>query len=309
MKAHIYTHPSFLRHDTGPGHPECAERLSVLLKLFQEKPFSTLPVITAEEADYAHILRAHTRSYVENLQDIMPERGHAYADNDTVISPGTWNAAMYAVGTVCRAVDDAIRDECDRAFCAVRPPGHHAGPAKSEGFCLFNNIFIGAMQAKVAHGLKRIAIVDFDVHHGNGTDTMARGQTGIFFASTHEWPLYPGTGLPENDIEGHITNITLKAGDGSEAFRAAWIKILAQLDDYAPQLIMISAGFDAHKDDPLANINLTEDDFSWVTEEIGAIADKHANGKIVSVLEGGYNLDALKRSVASHLAALFKLDQ
>jgi acetoin utilization deacetylase AcuC-like enzyme len=305
MKTHIYTHPSFLQHDTGPGHPERPDRLRVLLDLFDEEPFSALPVIPAIEAEHTWIYRAHDEAYVTAIEDAIPDRGHVYVDGDTVVSPGSRDAAFHAAGAVCQAVNDVIGRQCDRAFCAVRPPGHHAFPSHAEGFCLFNNIFIGALHAQAAHGLERVAILDFDVHHGNGSDAMARRHPGIFYGSTHQWPLYPGTGLPEDDIPGRVVNVPLSAGDGGAAFRDAWSRvILPQLDAFAPQLIMISAGFDAHRDDPLAQINLVEGDFAWITDELNKIAARHAGGKIVSVLEGGYSLEALKASTAAHLIAL-----
>lgn len=305
MKTRIYTHPCFLKHDTGPGHPERPARLDVLFELFAEKPFNELPVIEAREAQRAWILRAHDERYYDVLQEAIPERGLGYLDGDTCVSPGSWEAAVKAAGAVCQAVDDMMTGKCDRAFCAVRPPGHHAFPAHSEGFCLFNNIFIGALHAQAMHKISRVAIVDFDVHHGNGSDYMARRHENIFYASTHQWPLYPGSGLPEDNIEGRIINIPLAAGDGGTAFRNAWSgTILPALDAFRPELLMVSAGFDAHRDDPLANINLVDDDFRWIMDEYKKIAASHGGGKIISVLEGGYNLDALKSSVAAHLSSL-----
>ncbi len=305
MKTNVYTHESCLEHDTGPGHPERIDRLRTVLKLLDEAPFKNLSIIQGPEAPLEWICRAHPAAYVEMIENKVPEEGHAYADPDTVLSPGSWEAMRHAAGSVCQAVDDVISGKCTRAFCAVRPPGHHAGAQKAEGFCLFNNIFIGAQHARAAHRLDRVAILDFDVHHGNGTDALARPAQGIFFASSHQWPLYPGTGVPEDDEEGRIINVTLKAGDGSEEFRKAWAgRILPQLEIFDPQLIMISAGFDAHRLDPLAQINLDDEDYAWVTREIVKIANKHCAGRIVSVLEGGYSLKALKSSLAAHLSAL-----
>ena len=297
----IYTHPSCLRHDTGPGHSERAARLEVLLKLFDEMKLETIP---AREAEMEELLRAHPQKYIDALQDAVPDHGYAYLDPDTVISPGSWDAALHAAGAVCQAVDDVLSGKCTRVFCAVRPPGHHAFPDHAEGFCIFASVAIGALHAR--QKIKRIAIADFDVHHGNGTDAIARKHEGIFFSSTHQWPMYPATGLPEDNIAGHIVNATLPAGSGSAEFRAAWTDILKHMDAFKPELIMISAGFDAHRDDPLAQINLTEDDYKWVTEELVKLANKHCGGKIVSALEGGYSLEALKNSVAAHLEALKK---
>ncbi len=294
-KLTIYTNPSGLFHDTGPGHPERIARLQTVLTLFDG-------AIEISEGDISQIARAHDRRYIEKIEASIPDHGYAYADADTALSPGTWQAALTAAGTVCRAVDDVLNGKTQRAFCAVRPPGHHAHPAHAEGFCLFNNIFIGALHAQQT--IKRVAILDFDVHHGNGSDVMARAHENIFFASTHQWPLYPGTGLPEDDIPSRVINRTLPADSGAKEFMTAWNEILAALDNFKPDLIMISAGFDAHRDDPLAQINLAENDYAWITGEIVKAAEKHCGGKIVSVLEGGYNLDALKASVAAHLAAL-----
>ncbi|HTK84978.1 MAG TPA: histone deacetylase family protein [Patescibacteria group bacterium] len=308
MKTHIYTHPCFLKHDTGPGHPERPARLEVLFDLFKEKPFNTLPIVEAQEAQRAWILRAHDERYYDALQEAIPDDGLGYLDGDTCVSPGSWEAAVKAAGAVCQAVDDVMTGKADRAFCAVRPPGHHAFPGHAEGFCLFNNIFIGALHAQAAHKMSRVAVVDFDVHHGNGSDYMARRHENVFYASTHQWPLYPGTGLPEDNIKGRVVNIPLAAGDGSTAFRNAWSgAILPALDEFKPELLMISAGFDAHRDDPLANINLVEDDFRWITDEYKKIAANHCGGRIISVLEGGYNVNALKSSVAAHLSSLANL--
>jgi acetoin utilization deacetylase AcuC-like enzyme len=306
-KTHIYTHASCLKHDTGAGHPECPQRLQVLLELFREKPFSALPLIQAQEAELEWIYRAHDEKYVMALETAMPEDGFNYADADTVLSPGTWQAALHAAGAVCQAVNDVLAGKCDRAFCAARPPGHHAFPVHAEGFCLFNNVFIGALHAQKAHDLVKIAILDFDVHHGNGSDAMARKHENVFYGSTHQWPLYPGTGHPQQNIPRRIANRILAAGDGSAAFRKAWVEIIAELEEFKPELVFISAGFDAHRDDPLAQINLLEDDFRWITGELVKVADRHSGGKVISVLEGGYNLKALKTSTAAHLAALAEI--
>jgi acetoin utilization deacetylase AcuC-like enzyme len=299
MMLAIYTHPSFLKHDTGPGHPERAARLEVILELLDEMKLETIP---AREASWSELSRAHPESYLMALQDAIPDHGRALLDADTAISSQSWDAAAHAAGSVCQAVDDVLAGKTKRAFCAVRPPGHHAMPGNAEGFCLLANISIGALHA--LQKLKRIAVVDFDVHHGNGTDAIARKHDGFFFASTHQWPMYPGTGLPEDDVPGRVVNRPLAANSGSTEFRAAWNEILKHLDAFKPELVLISAGFDAHRDDPLAQINLTEDDYSWITGELVKIADKHANGRIVSALEGGYDLAALKNSVAAHIKTL-----
>lgn len=300
----LYIPREGLEHQTGPGHPESPARLETILSLLETAPFKKLPRITPEEAPLKSIKRAHDQRYIERLEEAIPDRGSAYLDNDTVLSPGSWTAALTAAGAVSQAVDDIISGKTIRAFCAVRPPGHHAFPDHAEGFCLFNNIFIGALHAQ-AQGLKKIAIVDFDVHHGNGSDAMARIHDDVFYASTHQWPLYPGTGLQEDNIPGRILNIPMSAGDGSAHFRDIYHnRIFPAVREFKPDLLMISAGFDAHKDDPLAQINLETADFGWVTAELVKIAKECCGGKIVSVLEGGYNLAALKDSTEAHIKAL-----
>lgn len=300
----IYTNRNGLRHDTGPGHPERPERLQVLLDLFDEKPFSDWPQIPSPAAELEWIARCHPMKYIEALQDAMPDDTLVRLDSDTVASPGTWDAALCAAGAVCRAVEDIASGKITRAFCANRPPGHHAEPTKSMGFCLFNNVFVGALHAQ-SLGMKKIVIIDFDVHHGNGSDAMAQLHGNVFYISSHQWPLYPGTGGPDDQIENKIMNIPLPAGTGSARFRDAYEKtVFPALNAYAPDLVMISAGFDAHRDDPLAQMELSDDDFFWITKVLCDISNLYSQGRVVSVLEGGYDLDALKNSVAAHLRAL-----
>ena len=305
MKTTLYSHISGLRHDTGHSHPERAERLAVIFDLFGENPFSKLTLGNVRPAKEEQILRAHPLHYIEHIQKSVPDQGHKQIDDDTIVSPGSWDAAMHAAGAVCSAVDDIAAGKTTRAFCAMRPPGHHAEPATSMGFCLFNNIFIGARHAQATHGFNKVAIVDFDVHHGNGTDAMTRRHDGsILFISSHQDHLWPYTGLEEDNTES-VMNFMLPPKSGSESFRKLYNeKVFPALTHFAPDLLMISAGFDAHKDDPLAQMRLVEDDFEWVTNELGKIADQSAKGRIVSVLEGGYNLEALKASAAAHLRAL-----
>ncbi len=292
----IYTHPSSLNHDTGLGHPECPDRLHRVLERLAQEGYQTIP---APEADMEWIARAHPVRYIDRVMESIPDRGTAHLDGDTVVSPGSWVAALHAVGAVCAAVADCVDGTATRAFCAVRPPGHHAEPERAMGFCLFNNVFVGALHAR-ALGLERVAIVDFDVHHGNGSDAMVRRHDGIFFASSHQWPLYPGTGAPDDQIAGRLLNVPLPAGTDGVGFRAAYRDvILPAVAGFAPDLLMISAGFDAHRDDPLAQMALAEDDFEWVTRELCRLAPR-----VVSVLEGGYNLDALPTCVAAHLRGM-----
>jgi acetoin utilization deacetylase AcuC-like enzyme len=299
MKTQLYVARSGLRHNTGQGHPESIARLETILALLEEQPFCDWPQVAAREAEAEWIMRAHDEIYFFALEEALSAGGTIRLDNDTVASPGTWQAALDAAGAACMAVEDVIAGTCDRAFCAARPPGHHAGPRSPEGFCLFNNVMIGALHAQ-SLGAKKVAIVDFDVHHGNGTDAMTRLHKDIFYASTHQYPLYPGTGGPGTDLEGRIMNRPLSADSTPDDFRAAYTNaIIPALERFAPDLLMISAGFDAHRDDPLAALNLTEEDFAWVTRELCRV-----QAKVVSVLEGGYNLAALKSSVAAHLHAL-----
>lgn len=305
MKTTVYTHPSNLAHDTGFSHPERAARIEAILELLTDKAFSNLQRVEAVAATEEQLLRAHPLNYIERIQDAIPAQGHVSIDADTILSPGSWEAALHAAGAACQAVDDIISGKTTRAFCAMRPPGHHAEAALSMGFCLFNNIFIGARHAQEAHGIKKVAIVDFDVHHGNGTDSLCRHHDGsILFLSTHQHPLWPMTGL-EDENDDCVMNFTLPPESGSERMRKLYTdKIFPALDRFAPDLLMISAGFDAHRLDPLAQLNWEDDDFGWLTSELCKIADRHCGGRIVSVLEGGYNLDALKTSVAAHLTAL-----
>lgn len=307
MALTLYTNPAGLRHDTGPGHPESQARLAALRELFEEEPaFAALPLIETGEAAPEQLYRAHDINYIMSLEERLPDHGLSYLDADTVLCPDSWDAALQGAGAVCRAVDDiASGADNSRAFCAIRPPGHHAEPGQAMGFCLLNNIFIGARHAQEVHGLRRIAIIDFDVHHGNGTDSMTRRAADIFYISTHQFPCYPGTGDPADNIDGKILNCALPPGSGSTAFRAAYTDIiLPALDEFKPDLLMISAGFDAHRADPLAQLELTESDFNWLTAALVKTATRHCHGKIVSALEGGYNLEALKTSVAAHLEAL-----
>lgn len=310
MKTTIYLHDSAEMHDTGFSHPERIERFRTVRALLSEEPYVALPRGTVLPATEEQILRAHPYSYLAHIKDSIPDHGHAAIDADTILSPGSWEAAIHAAGAVCSAVDDVATGRTKRAFCAMRPPGHHAEPSLSMGFCLFNSIFIGARHAQVTHGIEKIAIVDFDVHHGNGTDAMTRRHDGsILFISTHQYPLWPMTGL-EEDNDASVMNLTLPPESGSERFRSLYeTRVFPALTRFAPDLLMISAGFDAHRDDPLAQINLDEGDFGWVTKKLCEIAERTAQGRVVSVLEGGYNLPALKASVASHLDALAAADR
>ena len=305
MPTLLLTHPACLEHDTGYGHPERADRLRAIAGALEAPAFKVLKREEAPLASLADIERLHPQSYVEMVKAEIPQRDHNPLDPDTVVSPGSWDAALRAAGAALYAVDQVMAGKADNAFCAVRPPGHHAEPSRAMGFCLFNNVAIGALHARAKHGANRVAVVDFDVHHGNGTQAAFWSDKDLFYGSTHQMPLFPGTGALNETGVGNIFNAPLKPGDGSETFRTAFeTRILPALDQFAPDFLLVSAGFDAHIRDPLAQIRLTEPDFAWVTEKLLEAADKHCGGKLVSTLEGGYDLDALANSTATHVQTL-----
>ena len=302
----IYTHPACLAHDPGPGHPEAPARLRAVLDALDDSRFVMLERVQAPRATRAQLERTHDATLIDRVFASAPSEGYAQLDADTVMSPHSLEAALRAAGAVCAAVDALLEGGDTRAFCAVRPPGHHATYDTAMGFCLFNNVAIGAAQA-LARGIGRMAIVDFDVHHGNGTQDIFCNEPRVLYASTHQWPLYPGTGARGETGSGNIVNAPLPAGAGSAQFRTAMQEIvLPRLHEFRPQLLMISAGFDAHRLDPLASLNLDADDYAWVTRELVAVADAHAQGRVVSSLEGGYSLSALRESTAAHVAALMQ---
>ena len=306
MATLLYTHPACLKHDTGPHHPERPERLRAILAALQGETFAALDRREAPRAEKAQLTRIHPEWYVNWVLGQIPKEGWAGLDADTIVSSDSGEAALRAAGAVCAAVDAVLAGEARNAFCAVRPPGHHAEPEQAMGFCLFNNVAVAAQQARAAHGLKRIAVVDFDVHHGNGTQAVFERDADLFYASTHQSPLYPGTGQAhERGTAGNVVNAPLPPFAGSAEFRAAMEGVvLPALDAFRPELVLISAGFDAHTRDPLASLNLVEDDYGWVTRQLCAVAARHAQGRVVSALEGGYDLKALAASVSAHVDAL-----
>jgi len=307
MSTLLVTHPACFQHDTGEYHPECAERLKVILEALDGEEFQSLRREAAPLASMEQILRAHAMGHVDFVRDNMPAAGsHGHLDPDTVVSEGSWEAALRSAGAVVFAVDAVAAGECRNAFCAVRPPGHHAEQHGVMGFCLFNNIAIGALHAQAARGLKRVAVLDVDVHHGNGTQDIFFNNPDLFYASTHQQDAYPGTGFAhEAGCAGNIVNMPLPAGAGSEAWReVVALGILPRLEAFRPDLIMLSAGFDAHAADPLAHMRLATQDFHWITAELCALAGKLCNHRLVSVLEGGYDLRALAMSSAAHVRAL-----
>jgi acetoin utilization deacetylase AcuC-like enzyme len=306
MHTLLYTHSACLEHDTGPHHPERPDRLRAVLAALETEAFALLERREAPRADKAQIMRVHPAAHVDWLFSQIPKEGWAGIDADTMVSPGSGEAALRAAGAACAAVDAVLAGEARNAFCAVRPPGHHAEPRQSMGFCLFNNVAVAAEQARAVHGLDRVAVVDFDVHHGNGTQAYFEREPGLFYASTHQWPLYPGTGSAhEHGVANNIVNAPLAPFAGSDEFRDAMEHIvLPALDAFRPELVMISAGFDAHLRDPLASLSFVEEDYAWVTRKLCEMAAKHCKGRVVSTLEGGYDLRALANSAAAHVDVL-----
>jgi acetoin utilization deacetylase AcuC-like enzyme len=310
MSTLLLTHPCFLNHDTGEGHPERPDRMRALDKALAEPAFSALKREEAPLRDDVEdaIARAHPRDIIEAIKDARPSEGRSPVriDADTVLSSGSWEAALRAVGAGMRAVDAVMTKEHKTAFCQVRPPGHHAEREQPMGFCFFGSVAIAAMYAQAKYQVERVAVVDFDVHHGNGTQDIFWAHPNLFFASTHQMPLYPGTGaVNETGEANNICNAPLNPDDGGRQFKDAMTsRVLPAVEAFRPDLLIISAGFDAHRDDPLANLNLVEDDFDWATRKLADVAHKYCDGRIVSMLEGGYNLRALAGSGARHVLAL-----
>lgn len=308
MTTLLITHPASLAHATPPGHPERADRLRAVERALEDERFAALSRVEAPLAALDRVALCHPRAFAEALVAAAPKSGLVQIDADTLMSAGTIEAALRGVGGAVHAVDEVMSGRAGNAFSAMRPPGHHAESARAMGFCFFNSAAIAARHAQVAHGAERVAIVDWDVHHGNGTQEIFWDDASVLYASTHEMPLYPGTGAPsERGRHGTIVNAPLRAGEGSDEFREAFASaLLPRIDAFQPDLIVISAGFDAHWRDPLANINLREADFTWATQRLMAIAERCCMGRIVSVLEGGYDLDGLARSTAAHVTALMR---
>ena len=306
MTTYLYSHESCLGHDTGGMHPEHPARLKAVLSALEDDAFAALERKEAPRAEIGQIARAHPEGYVHDILASVPQSGRAHLDSDTVLSAGSGEAALRAAGALCAAVDAVLAGQAKNAFCAVRPPGHHAEKAQAMGFCLFNNVAIGALQAREVGGCRRVAVVDFDVHHGNGTQSIFWDDPDLLLISSHQVPLYPGSGAAdERGIADNILNIPLPPLTGSQTFREVYREqALPRLSAFQPEFILISAGFDAHADDPLASLQLHEEDFAWVTSEILAVAGSVCQGRVVSTLEGGYDLDALGRCAAAHVGAL-----
>ena len=301
----LYTHPACLQHDPGPGHVERPSRLRAVLQALDHDRFAALDRIEAPSATLEQLQRVHGAAHIREVLLGAPAGEMLALDPDTVMGPGSTEAALRAAGAMVAAVDAVLGGATRRAFCAVRPPGHHATREQAMGFCLFNNVAVGAAHALAAHGLKRVAIADFDVHHGNGTQDIFEREPRVLFASSHQSPLYPDSGREDERGVGNIVNGTLSPGAGSHEFRELWDGVLLpRLHAFKPQLVLVSAGFDAHRNDPLADIRLGSEDYAWVTERLAALADAHADGRMVSTLEGGYDLGALAACVGAHVGAL-----
>jgi acetoin utilization deacetylase AcuC-like enzyme len=304
MPTAFITHPECRRHDMGPYHPECPARLGAIED--QLLASGLLPYLQQHDAPLAtfeQLARVHESRYIESIRAASPEQGLIYLDPDTAMNPHTWNAALRAAGAAVLGTELVIEAKAANAFCAIRPPGHHAESARAMGFCIFNNVAVGVAHALAKYGLQRVAIADFDVHHGNGTEQIFHDDPRVMLCSTFQHPYYPYRGADSGNE--HIINVPLPAGTGSAAYRAAvtehW---LPALERFRPEMIFFSAGFDGHRDDDMAQFNLVETDYAWVTQQIKDIAEKHSRGRIVSALEGGYELHALGRSVLAHLKVL-----
>ena len=308
MSVLLVTHVACLGHDMGPGHPECPDRLRAVLGALEAEEFAGLDRRLAPLATPEQLARAHPADYVDAILGVRPAPGRVVQiDADTAMSAGSAEAASRAAGAAVLAVDAVLGGEARRAFCAVRPPGHHAEPARPMGFCLFASAVVAARQAQAVHGTARVAILDFDVHHGNGSQACVEADPSILFASSHQMPLYPGTGAAAERGVGNVFNVPLRPGADGAAFRAAWEgTLLPAVERFAPGLLIVSAGFDAHEADPLAQLRLREADFAWITTALCGLTDRVCDGRVVSLLEGGYDLDALASSTAAHVGVLMR---
>jgi acetoin utilization deacetylase AcuC-like enzyme len=300
----LFTHPDCSLHEMGAGHPESPQRLKAILAALEASGLAAkLAVREAPLAQREHLERVHDTEHVDLVFGAAPQRGYAYLDPDTSMNPKSLSAALHAAGAVVSATDLVMTGAAKNAFCAVRPPGHHATPDRAMGFCIFNNVAIGAMQAIEAHGLERVAILDFDVHHGNGTESAFHEDPRVMLCSSFQHPYYPYSGADSGN--DHIINVPLPAMTDGAGFRDAVTRFwMPALERFKPQMVFVSAGFDAHRDDPLAYLKLDDEDYRWVTEQLVDLAERHAGGRVVSTLEGGYNTDALGRCVVEHVRVL-----
>ena len=307
MKTGIITTDTYLDHNTGQGHPERADRVSAVIESL--KKFKNKNLIWKKPSTFDRKLLevTHNNNYVNQVEKSFPKKGFVFLDGDTIVSPGSKQATLDAVGSIIVAIDGVQNKEFQNAFCAVRPPGHHAEKNKAMGFCIYNNIAVGAYYLLEKYKLSKVAIIDFDVHHGNGTQDIFFNNENVLYLSTHQYPFYPGSGTEnEKGKFNNIFNIPLPAGTNSEEYLNAYEFVLKKLKNFKPDFVLISAGFDAHKDDPLAQLQLKSEDYYKITKRTMNIAKECCNGKIVSILEGGYNLNALKESTAQHVNALLE---
>jgi len=307
MKTAIITTDTYKNHDTGQGHPERADRVTVVVEHLKKKKFKDLIWKKPKKFDSKYLEYAHDKSYLDSVTESFPKLGLNFLDSDTILSPGSKEATRDAVGSILTAIDGVMKKDFKNAFCAVRPPGHHAEKQKAMGFCVYNNVAVGAYYLLEKFKLKKVAIIDFDVHHGNGTQDIFYDNEKVLYISSHQYPYYPGSGAAiDKGIKNNILNVPLVAGTQSHEFLNAYDSIFKKLKDFNPEFILLSAGFDAHKDDPLAQINLESKDYYILTKRIVMLAKKMCGEKIVSILEGGYDLDALKESVDYHIKSLME---
>ena len=307
MTTLLFENPIFLEHHTPEGHPERSDRIRALNLALEHERFAALKREKAPQANEDFVLLAHPESHLRAVMDVIPEEGINHFEADTHASPASLQAALTGIGGAIAAVDAVFTGKADNAFVAARPPGHHAEREKAMGFCFFNNAAIAARHAQRAYGAERVAIVDWDVHHGNGTQDIFFSDPSVLFCSTHQMPLYPGTGAKDETGAGNIVNAPLSANDGSDHFREAFrTRVLPRVADFRPDLIVISAGFDAHHRDPLAQINLVAEDFDWATAKLMELSGKSADNRVVSLLEGGYDLQGLAESAAIHIHRLMR---
>ncbi len=307
MSTLIYSHEACFNHKPGPHHPESPGRLEAVLAALKTPDFAAAVWRDAPLGTFEQVLHVHTPDYVDEVRSLAPREGYQMLDGgDTIMSPGSLEAVLRCVGAACAGVDDVVQQQARNVFCATRPCGHHAEANRAMGFCVFNQAAIAALHARERHGLQRVAVVDFDVHHGNGTQHSFWDDPDLFYGSCHQSNFYPGTGArQETGVAGNIVNVPFPRGTGSAAFRAAMTdQLLPALREFAPELLIISAGFDAHHLDPLGGLQFTDEDYHWITRELMKVADETAGGRVVSVLEGGYSLEGLASGTAAHVRAL-----